>query len=66
MSALDQIFPMDPEISITGIDEVVFGRGTGIVASSTDPGDTSWIMSTQDGSVYRGSKSDDLFVRCVR
>ena len=66
VSALDQIFPMDPEISITGIDEVVFDRGTGIVASSTVPGDVSWIVSFLSDHVYRSSKSANYFVRCVR
>ncbi|MGB8815843.1 MAG: hypothetical protein WCC74_01195 [Minisyncoccia bacterium] len=64
--ALDQVFPMDSEISITGMDEVIFGRGTGIVSSSTVPGSSSWLVSFQNDYVYRGSKSNNYFVRCVR
>jgi len=66
ISGLDEVFPMDPEISISGIDEVVFGRGTGIVASSTVPGSTSWVVSFQNDHVYRSPKTANYFVRCVR
>jgi type II secretory pathway pseudopilin PulG len=66
VSELDEVFPMDPEVTISGIDEVVFGRGTGIVASSTVPGSTSWIVSFQNDHVYRSPKTANYFVRCVR
>ena len=64
--ANDQVFLMDPEISISGLDEVVFSRGTGIVPDTTVPGDASWVVSFSSDHVYRDSKSSNYFVRCVR